>query len=62
MACPVNHPAFHALIFVLGIIVVLFRHVKGAELPNASFMLAAAEATAGRAGGEAITQGPLAML
>jgi hypothetical protein len=28
MACPVNHPFFHALVFLLGIIVVLSRYAR----------------------------------
>ncbi|PWN20701.1 hypothetical protein BCV69DRAFT_312652 [Microstroma glucosiphilum] len=28
MACPVNHPLFHALVFLIGILVVLSRYVR----------------------------------
>lgn len=28
MACPVNHPLFHALVFLLGVLVVLSRYVR----------------------------------
>ncbi|KAE8207955.1 hypothetical protein CF319_g9582 [Tilletia indica] len=34
MACPVNSPAFHALFFLLGLLIVLGRYVKGAEISN----------------------------
>ncbi|KAE8253935.1 hypothetical protein A4X06_0g1145 [Tilletia controversa] len=36
MACPVNSPAFHALIFLIGLLIVLGRYVKGAEVSNLS--------------------------
>lgn len=56
----VNHPFFHALVFLLGVIVVLVRHVKADELPalypGASSMLAIAAAAAphAQAGWQAI--------
>jgi hypothetical protein len=28
MACPVNHPAFHALVFLIGVIIVLSRYAR----------------------------------
>lgn len=31
MACPVNHPWFHAVVFLLGVIVVLSRYVRADE-------------------------------
>lgn len=36
MACPVNHPAFHALIFLLGIIVVLSRYARAEPISHAA--------------------------
>lgn len=28
MACPVNHPAFHALVFLIGVLIMLSRYIK----------------------------------
>ncbi|CAO1622641.1 unnamed protein product [Parajaminaea phylloscopi] len=30
MACPVNHPMFHAVVFLIGVLVVLSRYVRAA--------------------------------
>jgi len=42
MACPVNSPAFHALVFLIGLIIVLGRYVKGAEVSSAAQLSSAA--------------------
>jgi hypothetical protein len=34
MACPVNHPFFHALVFLLGVIVVLSRYARAETVTN----------------------------
>ncbi|PWN49632.1 hypothetical protein IE53DRAFT_369590 [Violaceomyces palustris] len=34
MFAEVNHPAFHALVFLLGVIIVLSRYVKGNPLTD----------------------------
>lgn len=31
MACPVNHPLFHAVVFLIGVLVVLSRYVRAYE-------------------------------
>lgn len=31
MACPVNHPWFHALVFFLGVLIVLARYARADE-------------------------------
>lgn len=36
MACPVNHPLFHAFIFLLGIIVVLSRYARAEPISQSS--------------------------
>ncbi|SNX82242.1 uncharacterized protein MEPE_00948 [Melanopsichium pennsylvanicum] len=28
MACPVNHPAFHALVFLIGVLIMFSRYIK----------------------------------
>jgi hypothetical protein len=28
MACPVNHPAFHALVLFMGVLIMLAKHIK----------------------------------
>ncbi|SPO49274.1 uncharacterized protein PSANT_06965 [Moesziomyces antarcticus] len=28
MACPVNHPAFHALVLLMGVLIMLAKHIK----------------------------------
>lgn len=47
MACPVNHPWFHALVFLLGVIVVLSRYARAEPIsavgpPSVSFAASAA--------------------
>jgi hypothetical protein len=38
MACPVNHPFFHALVFFLGVLVVLSRYARAQDsVPVATF-------------------------
>lgn len=32
MACPVNHPLFHAVVFLIGVLVVLSRYVRAADV------------------------------
>lgn len=40
MACPVNHPFFHALVFLLGVLVVLSRYARAQEaVPVATLYL-----------------------
>lgn len=34
MACPVNHPMFHAVVFLIGVLVVLSRYVRAAPSPS----------------------------
>ncbi|PWN93804.1 hypothetical protein FA10DRAFT_264402 [Acaromyces ingoldii] len=53
MACPVNHPFFHALVFLLGVIVVLSRYVKSAELPSSSAHILTLPAVAAHGGNAA---------
>ncbi len=38
MACPVNSPFYQALLIFLGVLIVVARHVKGAQLPIAPAM------------------------
>ena len=44
MACPVNHPFFHALVFLLGIIVVLSRYARAADAFTAPLAAGASSA------------------
>ncbi|CCF54993.1 uncharacterized protein UDID_17004 [Ustilago sp. UG-2017a] len=28
MACPVNHPAFHAFVFLIGVLIMFGKYIK----------------------------------
>lgn len=38
MACPVNHPLFHALVFLIGVLVVLSRYARASPSSPADVM------------------------
>lgn len=37
MACPVNHPFFHAFVFFIGVLIVLSRYARAADVPSHLF-------------------------